>query len=78
MILKKCARPRMHKAELVRVRRERDNDNVNISRLKQAEAALEAKHCRLEDAINALDQNERMVRYLKEKGVMDAEGNMKV
>ena len=44
MILKKYAKPRMHKADLIKVRRERDSEKAHISLLRKAEAALEAKH----------------------------------
>ena len=78
MLLKKTAKQRRRKAELIKVRREQEEERQHISNLIHAEAVLTSKHYRMEDAITTLDQNEKMLQYLKEKGVMDEDGRMKV
>lgn len=77
MILKKSAKQRLHKAELLEARRAKEGERAHIAHLMEAEAALAARHFRIEDAVSAIDQGEKMVSYLKDKGIMDGEGNVK-
>lgn len=78
MLLKESSKPRKRKAELEMAKRAKEEERQHIADLKGAEMAFQAKRYRLDDALNAIDQNEKMVAYLRERGVMDEDGNVKV
>ncbi len=46
--------------------------------LLDAEATFNSKNYKIEDGLNAVKQNEEMVHYLREKGIMDQDGRMKI
>eukprot|EP01022_Parablepharisma_sp_SALTPOND_P019020 TRINITY_DN3195_c0_g1_i1.p2 TRINITY_DN3195_c0_g1~~TRINITY_DN3195_c0_g1_i1.p2 ORF type:complete len:173 (+),score=5.96 TRINITY_DN3195_c0_g1_i1:638-1156(+) len=78
MLLKLSSKPRKRKAELEVERRAKEEEKQHIENLKNAEVAFHTKRYKFEDALHAIDQNEKLVTYLKQKGAMDEEGNIKL
>jgi len=60
------------------MRQEKEQETRHIKYLIDAESMLASKKLKLEDAVNAVTQNENMVKYLKEKGIMDELGNVNI
>ena len=61
MILKKDAKPRKHKAELVRARRTYEDGRAPVPRLTEYQAALIKKHRKTEDSESVKDKPESMI-----------------
>jgi len=77
MILKESSRPRRTHAELEIVRKEKEDQKGHFEYLKNMEAEYQAKRYKLDDGLNAITQNEKMIEIMKEKGIMDSQGNIK-
>jgi len=77
MILKETSKPRRSRAELEIVRKEKEDARGHYEHLKNIEAQYIAKRYKLDDGLNAISENEKMVEIMKEKGIMDFQGNIK-
>jgi len=44
----------------------------------EAESMLAGKRLKLEDAVSAITDNENMLKFMKEKGLLDERGNIAV
>lgn len=78
MILKESAKPRKRKAQIEEERKQKDDIDRHVGMLMDTEAAVKAKRYKMEDVPNLLKQNEELGQYLREKGIMDEMGQMKV
>jgi len=78
MILKKTAQQRKKKAQLLMMRQEKEQENRHIKYLIDAESMLAGKRLKLEDAVTAITENENMLKFMKEKGLVDEHGNVAV
>jgi len=77
MILKDSSRPRRTRAELEMTRFEEEKEKSHIAHLKQLEGEYQSRRFKLEDGLNAITQNEKMIEILKNNGLMDSQGNLK-
>jgi len=77
MVLKKNAKPRRRKMEIIRAKQEKDEEDRHIRYLLDAEAKLSGKRMKIEDALTAVSENENMVKFMKEKGLLDENGALK-
>jgi len=77
MILKDSSRPRRTRAELELARKEIEDEKGHFESLKSIEAEYVAKRYKLEDGLNAIMENEKMMEIMKEKGIMDNNGILK-
>jgi len=78
MILKKNAKPRKKKRELIMERQQRDADQQHMRYLLDAEATLNQKKINIEDAITALNDNELMKRVSNNNNSFGQDGQIKV
>jgi len=76
MILKKNAKPRKTKAELIRYRQEKEAEESHIKNLFDFEAKLAGKRLKIEDALTAITENENMVKFMQEKGIVNENGQV--
>ncbi len=76
MMLKENYKPRKKKAELMEAHRQKEEENRHIGYLMEAETAYASRNCKLEDGLTAIEQNQKMSQYLKEKGLMGSDGKM--
>jgi len=77
MILKRNAKQRKNKIELMQARQQKDDYDKHIKYLLDTETMLSNKKIKIEDAVTAFNENESMVKYLKENGIMDEAGHIK-
>ena len=77
-ILKKDSKPRLKKKEAIELNNAKEVEKGHIHRLLQAEATLSEKKIKIEDAISVIEEHERMRQYLKDKGLMEESGQMRV
>ncbi len=78
MILKVTAKPRRKKAQLEAEKKEKQDMDHHIGMLLDTEAAVRSTRHKLEEAPTIIKQHEDLVQYLRDKGVMDEMGQMKV
>jgi len=77
MILKETSRPRRSRAEIEMERNQKEVEKGYFEHLKSIEAEYQSKRFKLEDGLNAISENQKMVEILKDKGIMDNQGNIK-
>jgi len=77
MILKETSRPRRTRAEIEMERNQKEAEKGHFEHLKSIEAEYQSKRFKLEDGLNAISENQKMVEILKDKGIMDNQGNIK-
>ena len=78
MILKESAKPRRRKAEIAEAKRVDQENKQHMEMLLGTEETMRMKRYKMEELPQILKQNEDLVQYLKEKGVMDEVGQVKV
>ncbi|MDR3712079.1 MAG: hypothetical protein P4L51_04640 [Puia sp.] len=78
MILKESAKPRKKKQQLEVEKKEKQEMDRHIGMLMDTEAAVKSKRYKFEEVPTVLKQHEDLIQYLREKGVMDEMGQMKV
>ena len=78
MILKSSAKPRKRKAEIEKVRRDKEIEQDHMKRLLDVEAFVKSKQFKIEDVPNFIKQNEMLNQYLRDKGIVDEVGNLKI
>lgn len=76
MILKKNAKPRRKKYELIRCKQEKEVEEQHIKHLYDIEAKLAGKRIKIEDALTAVTENENMVKFMQEKGIINEKGQI--
>jgi len=63
---------------LIEYHHEQEQEKRHIDYLKAAEQELSKRNLTLHDAINNVDENAKLLTYLREKGMMDEKGQMKI
>lgn len=75
MILKSTSKPRKRKTELIAQKRVQEEEKEHIQYLKSVEKEFHTKDLKFDDALGVLEENERMLQYMKERGILDSNGN---
>jgi len=76
--MKREARRRRSRAQVLAEQQQLANEKYHVDCLKQAEAELQKRNYSLQDAMNAIEQNQKMLVYMREKDLIDEKGNAKV
>ena len=77
MLLKSSSKPRKRKAELEIERKRKHDELAHVDYLKNVEYEFNSKKLKFDEALTLIDQNERLISYLKANGIMDDNGNIK-
>jgi len=74
--LKKNAKKRRNKAELIRYRQEKEEEEQHVKHLYDVEARLAGKRFKIDDALAAISENENMMKFMQEKGLINEDGRV--
>jgi len=77
MIMKNNVKKRRGKLEIEEEKRQKEEEKKEVAELKNAKAFLATKNLRPSDIPQIARQNEDLIVYVREKGLMDDQGNLK-
>jgi len=77
MILKSTAKRRRRKSEIEDEERKELEEEKVMKEFEEQKAILASKNLKPSDVGQVIDQNEKLIGYIKEKGLLDESGNFK-
>ena len=76
LMLKSASKPRKGKRECAFEKRTIEEEKNHIQYLKDVESSFKSKKLKFEDALAVIEDNARMIEYMKANGIMDENGNL--